>query len=80
MGGRRQDHPRGHAGDAINLQESCIRGGEATLERLLSERDDSPSTLNLRPGPEQPGMFKPTTVYPADGPENRRHRRGGDQL
>jgi hypothetical protein len=45
----------------------CIKGGEATLERLLYPTPDefAKHGCSFSPGPKQPGMFKATTVCPA---------------
>ena len=44
----------------------CIKGGEATLERLLypSPEDFAKHGCTFAPGPKQPGIFKAKTVCP----------------
>lgn len=45
----------------------CIKGGEATLERLLYPAPDvfAAHKCTFRPAPPQPGVFKATTMCPA---------------
>ena len=45
----------------------CIKGGEATLERLLYPTPDdfAKHGCSFTPGPKQAGLFKATTVCPA---------------
>lgn len=48
-------------------KRTCIKGGEATLERLLYPTPDdfAKHGCSFNPGPKQPGTFKATTVCPA---------------
>ena len=45
----------------------CIKGGEATLERLLypAPEEFAKHGCTFAPGPKQPGIFKAKTVCPA---------------
>jgi len=47
----------------------CVKGGEATLERLLYPTPDdfAKHGCTFSPGPKQPGIFKATTVCPPTG-------------
>ena len=48
-------------------RQVCIKGGEATLERLLYPTPDdfAKHGCSFAPGPKQAGIFKATTVCPA---------------
>ena len=47
-------------------RQVCIKGGEATLERLLYPTPDdfAKHGCSFAPGPKQAGIFKATTVCP----------------
>ena len=47
-------------------RQVCIKGGEATLERLLYPTPDdfAKHGCSFTPGPQQAGIFKATTVCP----------------
>src|SRR5205807_275484 len=48
-------------------KQVCLKGGEATLERLLypAPEDFAKHGCTFAPGPKQPGIFKAKTVCPA---------------
>jgi hypothetical protein len=48
-------------------RQVCIKGGEATLERLLYPTPDdfAKHGCSFAPGPKQAGIFKATTMCPA---------------
>ena len=51
----------------VTSRKVCIKGAEATLERLLYPAPDvfAKHGCTFRPAPAQPGLFKATTFCPA---------------